>query len=52
MKCELKKYKLTMATKGESPVEDNPKMRMRENSEKLINDMEEMQKLCKRVFHK
>ena len=38
-----------MATKGGSPVEDNPKKRARENSEKLMDEMEIMQKLCKRI---
>ena len=38
-----------MATKGGSPVEDNPKKRARENSEKLMDEMEIMQKLCKRL---
>ena len=38
-----------MATKEGSPVEDNPKKRARENSEKLMDEMEEMQKLCKRI---
>ena len=28
-----------MATKGGSPVEDNPKKRARENSEKLMDEM-------------
>ena len=38
-----------MATKEGNPVEDNPKKRARENSEKIMDEMEEMQKLCKRI---
>ena len=39
-----------MATNAESlPEEENPKKRARENSEKLIDGMEEIQKLCKRI---
>ena len=39
-----------MATNAENlTVEENPKKRARENSEKLIDGMEEIQKLCKKI---